>query len=451
MTSHTAQRLAAFAVNLAFDDLPDEVVAQAIRIIRDTCGTMLAGSTLPEVANLSRNAHALGGAGGCTVMGHHESTTAHIAALINGTGGVSLELDEGSQWAINHPAVHIFPAAFAIAESQRATGKDLLTAFVAGYEVAVRVGRATRLRQPVHPFGTHAIVGAAAAVSKLLGHDAQQTAQALELAAGMTIASSQTAANSGASVRNLFTGLTNHNGILAALLVTMGFTGQPNALDVVYGQILGESFVVADLLDDLGSDYFILRNYFKLYACSRWNHAPIEATAALLEQAPFTAEDVASITVWTYSPATRLTSRAVPNGYAGKHSILYNVAARIIYGANDMTVYTDEHVRDRRVQALMGRIAVEEDPALTAMLPDVRPARVEVALNTGEIINATVERPRGGFDNPLRDDELVEKFRQLAGMALSKDHVDALIDLLPQLPQMESLEPISTQLRGQQR
>jgi 2-methylcitrate dehydratase PrpD len=441
-------KLAVFTHDLSFGDVSQQVIDHTIRVIRDTLGTMLAGSTLPEVKGLAQMLTLIGGSGRATLMGCRQTVRPHFAALVNGTGAVSLELDEGNQYAINHPAVHIFPAVLALAEEQRRSGAELLTAFVAGYEIAVRVGRATHLREAVHPFGTHTIVGTAAAASRLLKLDVEQTAQALNLAAGMCIASSQTAANTGASVRNLVTGLTNHNGLLAPMLVRAGFTGEPDSLNVIFGRILGDSFKEDALGDDLGREFYITRNYFKLHACSRWNHAPIEAMAALLVRNPFKVDDIEEITVWTYDPATRLSWNDPANGYAAKHSIPYNVAIRLVLGHNDLEAYSEDAVSNPQVQSIARRVSVREDPTLTAMLPDVRPARVEVRLRNGNILTETVERPRGGFDNPLTEDELVKKFRHLSNMMLPSSSTVALEKMVLNLPDLEDVTQMSPLLQG---
>ena len=440
--------LAKFVHDLHISDLSQEVCNQGLRVIRDTIGTMLAGAVLPEVKGLAEMVSMLGCSGRSTLMGCQETVSPHIAALVNGTGAVSLELDEGNQYAINHPAVHILPAVLALAEEHKQSGTELLTAFIVGYEVAVRVGRVTHLREAVHPFGTHAIVGTAAAASRLLGLDVEQTAQTLDLAAGMCIASSQTAANTGASVRNLVTGLTNHNGLLAPLLVGAGFTGEPGSLNVVFGRILGDSFKDGGLGEDLGREFYINRNYFKLYACSRWNHAPIEAMAALLARTPFEAEDVEEITVWTYDPATRLSWGDPPNGYAAKHSIPYNVAVRLVRGTNDLEAYSEDAVSDPQVRAIARRVVVREDPTLTAMLPDVRPARVEVKLRTGSTLTESVERPRGGFDRPLTEEELKTKFHRLARIALPEHAVEGLEKMLENLLELEDVTVLRPFLQG---
>lgn len=443
--SESALALAKLAYATAWAQHPPEIIAHAEKIIRDTLGVMLAGSTLAEIRALANIAPQLA-AGHATVFGTKHSAASHIAALVNGAGGVSLELDEGNQYAVNHPSIHILPALWALAEETGASGADLMHALIMGYEIAVRVGGATLLRQAVHPFGTHTIVGTAAGASLLMKLTLEQTATALELAAGLCIASSQNAANAGASVRNLFTGFTNHNGLLAAHLAKAGFSGEPHALASVFGKVLGSRFEL-DVSSGLDT-YYLNRNYFKIYACSRWNHAPIEAIASVMSANDVNTDQIEKIEVYTFDPATRLSGTTVANGYAAKHSIPYNVAARVVHGSNGFDVFTDEHVAHPQVQTLLQKIHVLEDPSLTALLPGIRAAHVRVTLATGEIHSARSEQPIGGFDNPLSEEALLEKFRVLAGMALPQGQVEALLDAIRALPQAANLRAISGLLRS---
>ena len=443
--SPTTKALARLALSLRFADIPAPVLAHAKLIVRDTLGVMLAGSRLPEIAALARLAPALG-AGPATIMGTDLTAASHVAALVNGTGGVSLELDEGNQFAINHPAVHLMPALWALAEETGASGQAFLEAFVTGYEIAVRVGRATKLRGPVHPFGSHAIVGTAVACARLLGFDEGMTARTIELAAGLPIASSQMAANSGASVRNLYTGFTNHNGLLAARLAQAGFCGEPGALESVFGAVLGEHFELA--AEERFSEFFISRNYFKIYACSRWNHAPIEAAEEIRARPGFVSEAIQSITVLTYDPATRLGGTEVTNAYAAKHSIAFNVAARLALGSNRADGYTVEIVRSAPIQALIRRVAVVEDPALTSLLPGTRAARILIRMADGTGHEARSDVPIGGFDNPLSPAALERKFRDLAGQALGGEAIDELVRATATLETQATIAALAPSLHG---
>ncbi len=434
-----------FVHGLTLAAIPNKVVDHALTTVRDSLGALLGGAVLPE----NRKMQAMAPVGSATVIGTSRRSSAEYAATVNGTAGVSLEMDEGHPATINHPAAHILPATLAVAEEVGASGADTLTAFIAGYEVAARIGRATRLREAVHPFGTHAITGAGAAAAKLMGLSARDTSQAILMAAGMTLASSQTAANAGAHVRNVVSGLTNANGILAARLAGAGLTAEPEALEVVYGKIVGEHFDPARLTENLGSEWLILRNYFKVHACSRWNHAPIEAAHAATGGKTLTEAEIDRIVVWTYDPAIRLHWQSPANGFAAKHSIPYNVAVRVLHGTNGIEAYEDAMVHDPDVRALALRTTIKEDPAYTAQVPEVRPARVEIVLKSGRTLTGVCERPPGGHDNPFPPDVLPAKFRALAGRVLDVGRIEALDREIDALPTARSIESLIACLRTQ--
>jgi 2-methylcitrate dehydratase PrpD len=444
----SVEALADWVSRLRYEDLPAEVVSHAIRIITDTVGVALGGTAEPEVSGAALAAPALGGTGRATVLATGVGTSAYTAALLNGQAAISLELDEGSQWATNHPASHVLPAALATAQERGASGADLLVAFVAGYEAAARAGRAMTVRRAVHPFGTAMVVGAAAGVARLHGLSPATTTEVLRVAAAMTPASTQRAANKGATVRNLLTGMCSAAGVLAAHVVDGGVSGEQEALETVYGVVLGEHFDPRGLGDRLGGDWLLLRNYFKLHACSRWNHAPIEAMATLLSTHPLHPDDVEAITVFTYAPATRLDEVAPPNSFAAKHSIPYNVAVRIALGSNGVEAYAPEHVQDPVVRRLAARVQVVEDPSYTAAQPAVRAARVEVRTTDGRLLSCAEDRAPGGFDNPYPNEVLDRKFEHLVTRGRSGDLVEPLRTWLTTLPEHQELDGLASLLRS---
>jgi 2-methylcitrate dehydratase PrpD len=442
MPDTSVDRLATSIADLRLHDVRTEAIDHAKVVVRDTLGTMLAGIAQPEIAAAATAAGGIGGPGAATVAGSGVRTTPHVAALVNATAAVTLELDEGNQFAVNHPSVHVLPAALAIGEDCGATGTQVLEAFIAGYETTVRLGGATRLRDAVHPFGTTAVVGAAAAAAKLHGLGPESIAAVLRLAAGMSIASSQSAANAGASVRNLCTGLTAHNGVLAVALHAAGFTGEPEAFERVFGHVLGTGWSEWDPEGEEAA-LFLTRNYFKLHACSRWNHAPIEAAAELMAEGSFAVADIDRVIVWTYDPAVRLAGREPANAYAAKHSIPFNVAARMLLGTNDLDIYTDQIVADPVVRRLTRQVEVREDVALTRLLPDVRAARVEVVLADGQTREVRVDAAPGGFDNPYDEQLLEAKFRRLAGRTLTDDGVAGILDACRRLDALADVRELT--------
>ncbi len=423
-------------------------VPHAVTLVADTLAAAVGASVELEVAGIAGAATALGGRGPSTVWASGARTSVATAAFVNGTACVRLELDEGNQHAANHPCAHTFPAVLAVAEEVGATGGQLLEATAAAYEVAVRVGAAVRLRRSVHPFGTAMVCGAAAGVARLRGLDPATATRAVLVAAALVPASTQRAANSGATVRNAITGLTAQAGVLGVELARTGTSADRLALETVFGEVLGESFDPDGLDADLGTTRFLTTGYLKLHACSRWNHSPIEATETLLAAHGFTAAEVAGIEVATYDPATRLDGTDATTGFAGKHSIPYSVAARIVLRDNGIDAYTDEAAQHPELQALMRRVRVVEDPALTALAPRVRAARVTVDLLDGRRLVATEEHAPGGPGRRYPTEVVAAKHVALLGRALDAAGTQAVLDWCTGLPDADGVGGLATALAG---
>jgi 2-methylcitrate dehydratase PrpD len=193
-----------------------------VRSLLDTLGVMVAGARTAETRALIAAWDPPPGS--TRIFGAGTRTVPETAAYLNGVSAVTLELDEGNKYARGHPASHVFPAALAVAQSRSATGSELAAALLAGYEVASRFGRATRLRPGVHPHGNWGIVGAAAAVARLMGLDAPAIAVSLDVACATVLASPFEAALVGNAARNGWVGTSNVSGIAAARMAAAGFT-----------------------------------------------------------------------------------------------------------------------------------------------------------------------------------------------------------------------------------
>lgn len=417
-------------------------------VVTDTLAAIIGASVEPEVRQAALVAPRLGGRGPATVLASGAGTSPATAALVNGLGAVRLELDEGHAHAANHPSAHTLPAVLAAAEEVDASGPELLAAAAAAYEVAVRFARGLRLRRAVHPFGTAMACGAAVGVARLRGCDVATATQAVLIATALTPASTQRAANTGATVRNALTGVCASNGVLAVELAATGTTGDPRAPETVFGEILGTAFDGRHLVEELGGLRYLTTGYLKLHACSRWNHAPIEATERLMAEHGVRADDVADVEVATYDPATRLDGRDAPTGFAGKHSIPYSVAARLVRRDNGTEAYTDEAAADPALRALMARVTVVEDPAMTAAAPAVRGARVTLRLRDGQTLTATEDDPPGSSTRPYPAAEIAAKHRALLTRALRDDAADAVLAWCAALPDAASVRGLAAAVGG---
>ena len=222
--AHYLDALAEFVAGTDSAQLPPSAVRAAKDVFLDTIGAMAAGSALPENASLARQVAHGPGSPGATLIGHGLTADPLLAALVNATAGVALEVDEGNRYGGGHPAIHVLPGLLAVAEESAATGAEVLAALVAGYEVTSRLGGATRPRHNVHSHGHWGAPGTAAAVARLKGLDAGAVRSVISMAASMSPANTWTPCFEGATVRNLYPGRSSLQGILATHLHACGFT-----------------------------------------------------------------------------------------------------------------------------------------------------------------------------------------------------------------------------------
>lgn len=441
--------VARFVDETEFESLPDDVVAQAKLVFLDTVGVILAGSGSSEATALARLVTTNTTAGSSTLLrtGFPRSDSA-TAAFVNGTTAVFLEMDEGHRFFTTHAAVHILPAALAVSEETNASGRDLLTALVVGYDVAARTGGATRARPMVNGHGTWGAVGAAAAAAKLMKAGPKVIGRALGIGAHLALATSNRAPLEGATVRNAYVGLAGQAGVRAAQLAQSGFTPLPDASAEVFGRILGNNFDPSVVTDELGTRYEITRNFFKLYACCQWNHATLDALEDLLRNQPLSDAEIDSIQVSTFLPASNMNAPEPVNSLQAKFSIPYAVAARIVLGHAGPDAFTPEAISDRRIIALARRVEVIADDAMTSGFPVQRSAAIRVQKRDGNKIESFCENARGDFLRPHSRASLVQKFRTLAGTVLADHSVDSLEHSIDDLESVENIRDLVQSLQS---
>ena len=417
-------RFSGFAAALSFDQLPVAARMHTGWILADTVAAIVAGSAEPELRAWAAKQNE----GGATLVGLGRTAQPVMAALLNGTAGTFLEMDEGNRFSRGHPAVHVLPALLALGESNGANAHDFLSALVAGYEVGSRIGAASQLRGAMHPHGTWGTVGAAAACARLLGVDAAGMRETINVGASMTIATSKRTMLEGGLVRNVYAGLSNQNGLLASQLAGSGFTGERDGLRSLFGEIVSEKFDTAALLQGLGDEWHLTQNYFKLHACCRFNHGTLDAIDALAAREGLPAADaVERVEVRSYHLAAELSDPQPRNTLAAKFSVPFAVATRLVNGSSALASFTWDAVRDERVLALARRVSITEDPAMTRRLPHERPARVVITDRAGRQWVGEAGVNRGDDAAPYGAEELTAKFMDLTGRVWPADHAGAVL------------------------
>ena len=460
MNSHNADyldKLARFVVDTSLEDLAPATIAAARDVVLDTIGAILGGSRLPENAAFARLAQRMGGAGRATIFGHATGGVQPVfAALVNATAGVALELDEGSRLGGGHPSIHVTPGALAVAEDLGVSGKAALEAVIVGYEVTSRIGTGVRARADVHSHGTWGTIGAAAATARLLGLNAAATRQAMNLSMSMSPANTWTPCLEGATIRNLYPGRSEFQGIMAAYLGECGFTAVNDGPADLYSGLLGEGFDPEAVVADWGergpaSPLRIERNYIKYHACCLYNHPVLDAAMALQQQDGFSAESVRSIQV-TAPPIVQIMANPEPeNMLAAKFSIPYALAAGLVGGPYGGSVgapaFYSDRVENPGIRELAQRIELRYDADMNMRRYDYPAARVAITLEDGRILEGSASAHYGDSHNPRPRTELLGKFRALASESLGEDRTEQVIALAERLDSLSSIREL-TELLG---
>ncbi|KPL51299.1 2-methylcitrate dehydratase [Prosthecomicrobium hirschii] len=420
VTGHTPGWLttfARFARRTRYEDLPEEVVARTRLVILDCIGAMLAGRREPEVAEAERR---LGRTG--------RSGSKLLRAFLGGTAGTMLEIDEGNQYARGHPGIHVVPAVLALAADRKVTGASAILATALGYEIGARIGIASKLRVTMHPHGTWGTVGAALAVARLRGAGAGEIAETINVASSLGLTTSRRTMLEGATVRNTYAGFSNMLGIMAHDLVRSGFTGEVDGVGSVYGGIAADDWRPEEMVRDLGTRWEIARNYFKRHAACRYNHGALDALARIVAEAGgrLDPEAIRAIEVKTYVWAAQLDHPEPASMLAAKFSMPFSLATFIVNGGATLDAFRDPAREDAVTRALARRVRVDEDPALTAMLPGLRPARVTVTLTDGRVFTAEALTNKGDTEDPYAATEVEAKFMEVAAPAIGTDAAGAV-------------------------
>jgi 2-methylcitrate dehydratase PrpD len=440
------RELAEFTSSLRFDDIPREVGAAALVAIRDVIGCGIYGATRPWSRIVQDQMPRVQGPGSSRVWGTSFRTSPTSAALANGTAAHAAEMDDLHKASFYHPSAATVPAAFAVADlSGSATGRDLITAVVAGYEVGARVGMGLgqgHFLRGYHPQGSVGIFAAAATAARMLQLDAGATVHALGIAG--TQASGLMAAQEGAMVKRLHAGLACESGVRGARLASAGFTGIEDVLEADFGGLLS-TLGTADsdpslLTIGLGTRWQTLDIEYKRHAAC----AAIHSSLDIVESIAPAASDVDEVTVWaTTHSYLHCGFDYQPNGVtAAQMSFQYCLAAMILFGQVGVDQFTDELIADPRILALAARIRVIPDPELDLGGPANRHAvRVEIRTRSGEVLRGERTQRRGSAGEPLSVDELGSKFRGLA--AHGAERVDELSELILGLDGLDDLDSLS--------
>lgn len=444
-----SEALAAWAAGLTWKALPSEVVAMARRVLLDTLGCGLHGSTTPEAKALARARADLGGAGPCTVWGTRGGAPPQTAALMNGAHAHMRELDDIGGGG--HAGACQVPAVMAAAELAKGDGRDVLLGLVAGHEITSRLTDAASYDVMTlrgwHTTGVYGSLGASIAAARALRLDAARTAHALGLAGSYTGGTWAFMAD-GAMSKRVHPGRSAEIGLTAAVLARRGITGPSGVLDAPWGGLFatyapGESDAHAPL-DGLGEGFRIMRKGFKPFPVCWGINSAVDSMLALREKHGLEADDIARIRIVLSEMSRRMIGGTrLDSVLHAQMSVTYSLACILLHGRLTLREFSPAALADPAARALMARMELVVDPAAHG-----ERQTVEVETRDGRRLTSRVELPLGHWDNPLSDADLQAKFLRLAGAALGAARAAKAAALVARVEQPDALRRLLALLRA---
>jgi 2-methylcitrate dehydratase PrpD len=444
--------LAKFTTDLHYEKIPRKAVETAKIALRDCLGVALAGSREEDARIAAEIARQERAREETSVIGQGFRTSALNAALANGTAAHALDFDH-SFTIMGQPTAPVAPATFALGEALGASGRQVIEAYVAGFEVTAKLVHS--LRDSAHD-GWHApstlgSFGAAAACSKLLGVDAAKTQMALGITASMA---SGIVANFGTMTKPLHVGLGARNGVLAAKLAAGGYTANVKAIEGGFGfyQVLHENTPIREqAIEELGRSYALVTDGLRIkpYPCGGLTHQVIDSVLEFKGKNGLTAEMIERVDVDVVKHTfDRIVFRVPQTGIQGKFCMPYLVARAIIDGKIGLHIFTDSAVRDQNVLKLAERVQMNLDPNLKKSDAAGRPCRVTVRLRNGQTFTREAQHAKGGPEYPMTEAELRDKFTECAREAIDARSAAQALDYIENLETLGDVRPLCEILRG---
>jgi 2-methylcitrate dehydratase PrpD len=451
------RKLAVFSADLAYDELPADVVARTKLLILDIAGIIVrARHDAESTPSLMRSVERLGLMGGakginCSVMGDGAAYAPTAAALVNGTLAHSLDFDDTHAAASLHSSAPIVPAALAAAEMTGASGKDVIAACVAGYEVQVRLalalGPSDHYDRGYHPTATCGVFGAAAAAGKLLGMDADGIQSAFGIALSQAAGSMQFLAD-GSWTKRSHVGQAAQNGLICAVMASEGFKGPKEAFEGKWG-FLHAYAPDADAdtaVAELGERWETLNLAVKPYPSCRYTHAPMDGLIALKREHGIEADDIEEVEVgiaetgWKIIGNPQEAKHDPKSVVDGQFSMPFCAAVVLREGSMVWDDYA-KHITNADTLALCKKVQTKVDPRAQDLFPDYMSGTVRIKTKDAEY-EALVKVPLGEPDNFMTEEEFRGKFDGLCEPYLGSEQSGKLADALMHLEEANSLRSV---------
>jgi 2-methylcitrate dehydratase PrpD len=429
-----SQTLANYVNRTRYEDLPENVVEFTKLCILDWYGSAVAGKDTKPIQAIKELIEEWGGKEQATLVTGGKSSIGN-SILVNAAASHIVELDDIHKSSIIHAGTVVIPPAVAVAEAYELSGKELITAVVAGYEVCYRIGEAV---SPSHYYYFHntatcGTFGAAAAVGKLVKLNDEQLSHALGNA-GSQAAGLWEFIEDGAMTKQLHTAKAAYNGAFAALLARKDFTGASEILEGRRGffHAMAESVDSSKITNDLGHVYKIVENSFKIHASCRHTHPAVDCILDIMTNHDIHHTSIQKIKIHTYQTVLNITDKPNPDTiYASKFSSQFCSALAAIKGSASLYDFNEETLKKPEIKQLMNKIEVHVDPYYENLYPEKWGAKVEIVLQNGDVFTEATDYPKGDPEKPASNEELIEKFLSMTSSKLenAEKHAKKILNL----------------------
>lgn len=436
--------LCEFVEKTNFEQFPTSTIIHTKKVVMDTLGVILAGSQdrplnqLAEYLIPSINQQQVS-----TRLGHPERLASLNAALLNGAAGSNREFEEGHSKALGHPAIQMIPAALAQAEAMGQGGKNFLEGVILGYEVAARIGSSAPLRPGFHPSGTWGTVGAATAVAKLSDLNSSEIFDILNIASTLGIAGSVKNSLEGKNISQMYAALSNYFGIFSLLLFRCGFSSSPETFSMTFGKLVSNEIKWERLSKELGKQYLIETNYFKMYPSCRFTHPAIDAFRLAIQNRSIDIEQVDRIDVYTFKWALEMSNPNPENIHAMRFSIPHLLSLYLASGSLTLNTIEEAEQYRSQINTFANRIFVHEDEYFNQKLPQQRGARIVVTLRNGKTLQGIVDDCKGGESDPYSTSQLQSKFIELSTPVIGEKRAYKALSMLENLESLNSISQLT--------
>ncbi len=436
-------QFAEYAIKEQTSQLPADVIHHAKRAVIDWYAAFLPGS-LVAPATLLEQAFAEDLDRGNARLASGRRATLRAAALINGAASHSVEFDDIYRDAGYHAGSPVISAALAAAQAHGATGEQFLRGVIVGYEISTHIGVAIMPSHYNfwHTTGTVGSFGAAAAVATILGCNREQFAHALATV-GTFASGLQQAFRSQAMTKPLHSGHAADVGAMAAMAAAQGVTGASDILEgeVGFGAAMSVNPDWRKAIRGLGVDYNITQMTFKNHGCCGHTFAPIDGLLHLQKIHNLSWRDVQRVRIATYKAGTDIVNNPAPEGaYQAKFSLQYVAAHALVHGSVRLSAFEPERLTDPNVRAVLAKVEVVADPELSKGYPNQRAAHLEIETVDGRKFAHFQPTRKGDPDLPLSDDELNNKFLELALPVIGDKVARQLLAVLWSLEKSRSVD-----------